>query len=293
MAIQGNDGFWYNSQVDADAGNPSGRVGNDSGSSSKPITTEYSRISFISDEDRKRSDELAARSGEEKAKALMKWFNLACDLHKQGFACQLQGDFDGAGEVWGKLVDLLSNPGWKDYVEELRSKFSDGGNLPKLEESLSVFKHHFKEYCDFSDRNPDVYKNSIYYNSSAPQPQASTSGVTIGKDTNQYGETYEGEYVNGLKHGKGKLTFSDGRVYEGDFVNGKFHGKGKIIDPNGGGYEGDFADGYMNGKGKYIYSDGRIYIGDLVKQNFHGKGKMTHPDGRIEEGRWENDEFKG
>ena len=33
--------------------------------------------------------------------------------------------------------------------------------------------------------------------------------------------------MNGKKTGKGKFV-SDGNVYNGDFVDGKFHGKGKF-----------------------------------------------------------------
>lgn len=32
---------------------------------------------------------------------------------------------------------------------------------------------------------------------------------------------YEGEWVNGKAHGKGKLIHADGDIYEGDWVNDK------------------------------------------------------------------------
>ena len=38
---------------------------------------------------------------------------------------------------------------------------------------------------------------------------------------------YTGDFVNGKKHGKGKLEFND-NFYEGDFVEGMFHGEGKF-----------------------------------------------------------------
>jgi hypothetical protein len=41
------------------------------------------------------------------------------------------------------------------------------------------------------------------------------------------GELYEGDYVNDLKHGFGKYTFSDGKIYEGEWKNGNWDGKGK------------------------------------------------------------------
>jgi hypothetical protein len=38
---------------------------------------------------------------------------------------------------------------------------------------------------------------------------------------------YEGDFVNGKCHGKGKKTFANGDVYEGDWANAAMHGKGK------------------------------------------------------------------
>jgi len=58
---------------------------------------------------------------------------------------------------------------------------------------------------------------------------------------------YEGDYVNGYFHGKGKLTLNNGVVYEGDFANNKCHGKGKITFADGTVKEGTFKDGNFVG----------------------------------------------
>ena len=42
------------------------------------------------------------------------------------------------------------------------------------------------------------------------------------------GEKYEGDFVNGKKHGKGKSSYPDLTTYEGDYVNGKKHGYGRL-----------------------------------------------------------------
>ena len=34
------------------------------------------------------------------------------------------------------------------------------------------------------------------------------------------GDVYEGEYLNDLRHGKGKLTHANGIVYDGAWVSG-------------------------------------------------------------------------
>ena len=42
---------------------------------------------------------------------------------------------------------------------------------------------------------------------------------------------YEGQWRQGKKHGKGKLTWPDGKNYEGRFVDDKPHGLGTFVDP--------------------------------------------------------------
>ena len=129
--------------------------------------------------------------------------------------------------------------------------------------------------------------------------------------------TYEGEAINNIPNGKGKVTFEDGAYYEGDFVNGQFHGKGKCY-LNGMGvydgtwnknyfiegkviaesdilpgyksgtiYEGEFEHFILNGKGKMTCANGDIYEGEFSKGKLHGKGKLTLCDGTVIEGDWE------
>ena len=43
------------------------------------------------------------------------------------------------------------------------------------------------------------------------------------------GQVYEGEFVNGVKRGQGKIIYPDGKIYEGKFVNGVPQGQGVII----------------------------------------------------------------
>ena len=47
------------------------------------------------------------------------------------------------------------------------------------------------------------------------------------------GSRYEGEYLEGWFHGKGKYCYPNGVIYEGDFFKGEFHGEGVLIYPNG------------------------------------------------------------
>ena len=47
------------------------------------------------------------------------------------------------------------------------------------------------------------------------------------------GYVYEGDWVNGVKDGFGKITYPDGAVYEGQIVKGAREGDGKLTMPDG------------------------------------------------------------
>ena len=46
----------------------------------------------------------------------------------------------------------------------------------------------------------------------------------MGHETWPDGQTYDGEYIDGKKQGKGKLTWGDGSFYEGNFMEGRIEG---------------------------------------------------------------------
>jgi hypothetical protein len=48
---------------------------------------------------------------------------------------------------------------------------------------------------------------------------------------------YEGEFEEGLMHGRGVYSFPNGDIYEGSFVRGSMHGQGKLQRLNGDYYE--------------------------------------------------------
>jgi hypothetical protein len=49
---------------------------------------------------------------------------------------------------------------------------------------------------------------------------------------------YVGEMRDGMRHGRGTMTWADGIRYEGDFLTDNFHGRGTMVWPSGGRYEG-------------------------------------------------------
>ena len=70
----------------------------------------------------------------------------------------------------------------------------------------------------------------------------------------------EGQFKNGFAV-YGVETYKGGDSYQGEFKNGVRFGKGIYTWNNGDIYEGQWADGHMNGHGTDKWQDGRIYTG--------------------------------
>lgn len=131
---------------------------------------------------------------------------------------------------------------------------------------------------------------------------------------------YEGDFVHGMKKGKGKQYYPNGFLqYEGDFIwhhmqgagklyyptesptaeelargvttlhyEGHFfedlkHGKGKVYSRDGIlEAEGQFKEDMMTGQGTLYYANGQVsYIGDLVQGKKHGRGDYFNEEGKI------------
>ena len=47
------------------------------------------------------------------------------------------------------------------------------------------------------------------------------------------GDVYKGNWKDDMQNGPGTLTYSDGSRFEGSFLDGQKHGKGKYMDKYG------------------------------------------------------------
>jgi hypothetical protein len=89
-------------------------------------------------------------------------------------------------------------------------------------------------------------------------------------------EVYDGQWKDGLMHGKGVYIFQSGAIYDGDFLDGKQHGKGVIIYCNGASYEGDWKFGLQHGMGKFTHTNVLEYEGEFARGFMHGLGTCTY-----------------
>lgn len=94
--------------------------------------------------------------------------------------------------------------------------------------------------------------------------------------------------------GNATYEYKDGRIYTGDFLNGLPHGKGQMTFPNHDFYEGNWVDGKMNGIGEYRrFSPSRDkyverYVGEFVDGVMQGQGRIQFENRMVYEGQWQN-----
>ena len=85
------------------------------------------------------------------------------------------------------------------------------------------------------------------------------------------GDSFEGNYREGLREGKGIYKYTDGSIYDGEWKTGKQDGRGVYKLADGRVYDGEWKDGKQDGygvgkdaTGKVIY-DGQWKNGEPVK----------------------------
>lgn len=86
--------------------------------------------------------------------------------------------------------------------------------------------------------------------------------VKNGIGVHKLGKTkhYEGGFLNDKFHGYGKIIWSKNNSYEGQWVNGVKEGKGQLK-LKGATYYGDFKEDQFHGEGTYIPKTGHPYKG--------------------------------
>ncbi len=105
---------------------------------------------------------------------------------------------------------------------------------------------------------------------------------------------YEGELVNGVKHGRGTMYYKTGNIYKGEWRNGVKHGMGEFIfKETGDSYVGEFINDKIGGYGRMVFGTGEIYEGHYLNGVRDGRGTLICPDGRRFEGDWIGDKLNG
>lgn len=148
-------------------------------------------------------------------------------------------------------------------------------------ECLKANKEKLKKDVD-SHHMLRIYKSSQYQNI-----KYSYYSVT------KFDDIYVGQFEGNIRHGFGKLYYSNRSIYEGFWKNDKKHGNGVFMWKDGSKYCGQFKEGVFHGHGRRIYSNGSYYDGEFLKGKKCGKGFMRFKNGDTYEGEWDDDDMHG
>lgn len=108
------------------------------------------------------------------------------------------------------------------------------------------------------------------------------------------GDSYQGNFWNGMRDGMGTMSFSDGSEYVGMWECDRMHGEGTRRFANGNVYFGPYHRGKRKGKnGQFIFLNGDTYTGDFDNDQFEGEGVYKHKSGVSFEGSFVNSKRHG
>ena len=159
-----------------------------------------------------------------------------------------------------------------DWVNDKRQgkgrlEFFDGGEFE------GVFKDDEIYDGKLIDKNQNIFKNDLKKGGYFLRGKLTGMGTA----TFMHGDTYEGEFRDGVFSGKGKLTYRnlDSEYYE------------EVV------YIGNFRNHKREGYGEMTWTVGKEQFKGWFKSDQRFKGTMTLSDGNIYEGEWQNDVFHG
>jgi len=210
------------------------------------------------------------------------------------------GSFNGEGRAqWGNNNKYEGNFVMGEFAG--KGSFEQSSDV-RLEGNVSY-------EGEFSHSKPNgkgkmIYANGNYYDGNWQNNVRSNGyGVMIFKDGSiqdfekgnrlNASAIYEGNWINELFDGYGKLTYPSGSKYEGNWKTGKKNGKGKLTKANGGIFDGSFNMGLFTGRAKQIYENGDIYVGDFIDDKKQGNGSYTFKSGEFYNGQWANNKYNG
>jgi len=146
--------------------------------------------------------------------------------------------------------------------------------------------NYFSKKMDAEESGNDDEANEVHSCGSCRDKKKHNKRISSLQEISP-GVSYEGEMIDGKRHGKGRQIWNNGTIYEGEFYDDKAKGKGKLIHREGDFYEGEWENDKANGHGTYVNINGAKYEGEWKDDKQHGKGIETWPDGSRYEGEYE------
>ncbi|KAJ9470717.1 Phosphatidylinositol 4-phosphate 5-kinase 7 [Diplonema papillatum] len=117
------------------------------------------------------------------------------------------------------------------------------------------------------------------------------NGVREGRGIMTYanGEVYIGEWSAGRREGRGVYYYADDTIYDGEWSADTANGRGACRYPSGNVYDGAWHRGKVNGRGVVFYEDQDTYDGEWSDGKLHGRGVFYNKTGQVHEGQWFED----
>ena len=134
---------------------------------------------------------------------------------------------------------------------------------------LAGDKDKFDEYFGLLDEEGQPHgkgvkyfnDGSVYYGEffHGKEQSDKTDAVMMRPDNS----SYQGQFMGGLRHGKGLWTYPDQSTYEGEFAKGAEHGYGLKRYPDGSSHNGRFRFGRRDGPGVFTSAQGVVEKGSF------------------------------
>jgi hypothetical protein len=120
-------------------------------------------------------------------------------------------------------------------------------------------------------------------------------GMRHGKGKYEFrDEVYDGEWKWDHRHGSGELKCADGTIIKGDWQKGKLNGFATVVDQKGTVmYEGEFKDGKRHGLGRQLFESGDMYDGGWKQGRLHDRGVYYFTNGDRLYGMWREGIYDG
>ena len=140
-----------------------------------------------------------------------------------------------------------------------------------------------------------VQRRTLTYTDGSRYEGEILNGKRHGRGTYFYpnGSRYVGDWRDGMKHGQGTFIWADGSRHVGEFRNDSSQGRGTRTWPNGNRYDGDWHDWKMHGRGTFTWADGSRHVGQFRNDSCQGRGTRTWPNGNRYDGDWHDWKMHG
>ena len=178
-------------------------------------------------------------------------------------------------------------------LKELIKILNDDIIIKRIDKIINIMNNAIKE----NKKNYEKIIELIQSMNKELEELTNKCNIKIGVKNYPEGK-YEGELVNNMREGKGKLYYINnekymGKIYIGEWKNDLRNGKGVETWKSGNRFVGDFINDKREGYGIYYFSDGGRYEGNWKNGKKEGFGVDYYTDGDRYEGKWKNGKRDG